>query len=1063
METKVEDIENVPTNVVESSGRSDMVHSIKLHDQMVLVKVISKDQFPDATWVDLRLLENHKLASIVDTKMNDQEDEDGKQSTDQSQRQLVCLRCEQVLENCTLSAFQTHCWNKIKALRNGYLQNEIRWFVKHISDEHYRKLDIFTEVTAEQSGLSAFSLKQRAKIVTELQEIVTEFCDRDSLIVEIKKILEDNAVLIVDVEIWLLFIKSTMQDTLIATYCKIDSRTRQLGVVLRKWARVCGIDRPNEGGLHPGALIIMLIYYLQRCTPPVLPVLHELASDDQSKNFNYEIDGVPFIYFNDIDTLDDIWQSDNEKSIGQLWLGFFTFYSLDYGISRNVVCITSKSTITRRMRKWEANSFAIESPFGNRHNCGKTVTTRQVIECPKQFEWLSDSSKITDTFQLEKIFVSGTHEMPLRCPSCDGNHRKDNCPESISTLNPLPEMNIDYLRAIDEFCYYVKDYYAMSAEEKQFREEILHRVTKAMQAIFPEATLHLFGSSKNGFGTKQSDVDMCMMIPDDSLNCLDEKLRGQEAIRRIAKQLRKKSRDFAKVQDISRATVPIVKFYDVRRYVNPTCSLNRKLSCDISYQNALAVHNTNLLASYGSLDDRIPILVLVLKLIAKACDIGDASRGSLSSYAHTLMMIYFLQHCDPPVLPVLQELHDGDKPEQTVENWNVWFQEDRETIRKWSGFGKNKESVGSLLLKFYRYYTETFNFTTDVIAIRQFDPMTKLNKGWYTKFIAIEVNSYIKSVLRNCRTIFGTPQPIQHHFMDHFLNLSKLTNGKKSPDQNRCFNCGFIGHRRKDCPKSRNFREQTQGLPAHRDNSPKMLAQAFNVLKINENGKPKQGDAKFSQANSLWQQQNVQTGPVAMPNVQWQHNPKIPVYMEMPILLNNGGVMNTISKMPYYPYAPFNMHQHTLNANNAYQLNPYSNFKNYHVVSPTNVSSNETTVNDNMSDYECKSSIPEKLEAHGSVESYTETELDSKPSTSNQQNQSIQKESNSRGQQQYDEHKHRRYPPIFHHTTHEMPPNDVENLSTIKKSTDLTWQQGRLIDEIGRSRKKNRIRKPKAN
>lgn len=38
------------------------------------------------------------------------------------------------------------------------------------------------------------------------------------------------------------------------------------------------------------------------------------------------------------------------------------------------------------------------------------------------------------------------------------------------------------------------------------------------------------------------------------------------------------------------------------------------------------------------------------------CDIGDASRGSLSSYAYILMVLYFLQQRNPPVIPVLQEV-----------------------------------------------------------------------------------------------------------------------------------------------------------------------------------------------------------------------------------------------------------------------------------------------------------------------------------------------------------------------------------------------------------------------
>ena len=50
----------------------------------------------------------------------------------------------------------------------------------------------------------------------------------------------------------------------------------------------------------------------------------------------------------------------------------------------------------------------------------------------------------------------------------------------------------------------------------------------------------------------------------------------------------------------------------------------------------------------------LQVLGYMVKLFAKECDIGDASRGSLSSYAYILMLIYYLQQCDPPVVPVLQ-------------------------------------------------------------------------------------------------------------------------------------------------------------------------------------------------------------------------------------------------------------------------------------------------------------------------------------------------------------------------------------------------------------------------
>ena len=48
-------------------------------------------------------------------------------------------------------------------------------------------------------------------------------------------------------------------------------------------------------------------------------------------------------------------------------------------------------------------------------------------------------------------------------------------------------------------------------------------------------------------------------------------------------------------------------------------------------------------SSTFSIDSRVKILGYVVKEFAKICDIGDASRGSLSSYAYILMLIYYLQ------------------------------------------------------------------------------------------------------------------------------------------------------------------------------------------------------------------------------------------------------------------------------------------------------------------------------------------------------------------------------------------------------------------------------------
>ena len=76
----------------------------------------------------------------------------------------------------------------------------------------------------------------------------------------------------------------------------------------------------------------------------------------------------------------------------------------------------------------------------------------------------------------------------------------------------------------------------------------------------------------------------------------------------------------------------------------------------------------------------------MVKEFAKKCDIGDASRGSLSSYAYILMLIFYLQQVKPPVVPVLQELYDQSSPQKIVDGWNAWFYDDLQNLKKvWPG------------------------------------------------------------------------------------------------------------------------------------------------------------------------------------------------------------------------------------------------------------------------------------------------------------------------------------------------------------------------------------------
>ena len=193
------------------------------------------------------------------------------------------------------------------------------------------------------------------------------------------------------------------------------------------------------------------------------------------------------------------------------------------------------------------------------------------------------------------------------------------------------------------------------------RDRIVNNLQNYIRQSFAGATLRLFGSSANGFGFRGSDLDICLTFHG---NETGENIDPINIIVSVADRL-KRYRECNNVMAITTAKVPIVKF----------TMKKSNIEGDLSLYNVLAIANTKLLATYANIDTRVKILGYAMKFFAKLCDIGDASRGSLSSYAYTLMVIHFLQQIKPPIVPVLQELYDHSKPQPVnkIDGWNAWF------------------------------------------------------------------------------------------------------------------------------------------------------------------------------------------------------------------------------------------------------------------------------------------------------------------------------------------------------------------------------------------------------
>lgn len=420
-------------------------------------------------------------------------------------------------------------------------------------------------------------------------------------------------------------------------------------------------------------------------------------------------------------------------------------------------------------------------------------------------------------YVFDKLILTSGKPPTIVCSICkrDG-HSKDDCPEDFKKidLKPLPPMNPIFRDILDRVCKRCYDELSPSPVEQHNREQILIYLERFIRKEFNgNARLCLFGSSKNGFGFRDSDLDICMTLEGHE-NA--EKLNCKEIIEGLAKVL-KRHPGLRNILPITTAKVPIVKFE------HRECCVEG----DISLYNTLAQHNTRMLATYAAIDPRVKYLGYAVKFFAKRCDIGDASRGSLSSYAYILMVLYFLQQRNPPVIPVLQEIYDGQViPRRMVDGWNAYFFDNIEELRiRFPYLGKNMESMGELWLGFLRFYTEEFDFKEYVISIRQKKLLTTFEKQWTSKCIAIEdpfdlnhnlgagvsrkMTNFIMKAFINGRKLFGTPfYPLPGLEAEYFFDSKVLTDGELAPNDRCCRVCGKIGHYMKDCPKRRRIKKK---------------------------------------------------------------------------------------------------------------------------------------------------------------------------------------------------------------------------------------------------------------
>lgn len=263
------------------------------------------------------------------------------------------------------------------------------------------------------------------------------------------------------------------------------------------------------------------------------------------------------------------------------------------------------------------------------------------------------------------------------------------------------------------------------------REDLLVRLRNIISAEWEGAGIDVYGSAGNGLGLQSADVDMSLYMPKEVAIAHGREKGKPDHPKVILARLATimEENDMVILSRVLEARVPVIKMLD----------RISELQVDVCVNNTLAVKNTELLKAYVDLDERFRYVCILVKLWAKRRDLNDAYNGTLSSYAYTLLVIHYLQTLQPPVLPCLQQMHngkrvtwDGKLPKEltrsgTQKLYNIYF--DR-TVTSKTFQSANLTPVHELLLGFFKYYAYNFKYRTDLVSIRLGTKASRATRGW---------------------------------------------------------------------------------------------------------------------------------------------------------------------------------------------------------------------------------------------------------------------------------------------------------------------------------------------
>lgn len=296
-------------------------------------------------------------------------------------------------------------------------------------------------------------------------------------------------------------------------------------------------------------------------------------------------------------------------------------------------------------------------------------------------------------------------------------------PQTSIPINDLIQ-RLSREESIDQQLTTLTEACQLTEENSRLRFLVCSLFKDIAAAYFPECSIRPFGSSVNGFGKLGCDLDMILDLDDIS----GKKAKMPKSGLSLEYQLKRANSERAVTQSILSVIGKCVDQFvpgcvGVQKILNARCPLLRfahqpsGFQCDLTANNRVAIKSTELLYLYGELDRRVRSMVFTVRCWARVHGITNSISGAwITNFSLTVMVLFFLQKRNPPIIPTLDHLKDlaGPADKSVIEGHDCTFVSDFSKIQLES----NTETLEQLLREFFEFYA-TFAFSRMSINIRK--------------------------------------------------------------------------------------------------------------------------------------------------------------------------------------------------------------------------------------------------------------------------------------------------------------------------------------------------------